>query len=77
MQRLRVRFSRGEDVKYISHLDLIRVWQRALNRAGIPLTYSRGFNPLTRKLIGEKLSICGLCITACPWTQKYLKNVKS
>jgi len=31
---------------------------------------------LTRKLIGEKLSICGLCITACPWTQKYLKNVK-
>ena len=45
MQRLRIRFSRGEDVKYISHLDLIRLWQRALNRAGIPLTYSRGFNP--------------------------------
>jgi radical SAM-linked protein len=45
MQRLRIRFSRGEDVKYISHLDLIRLWQRALNRAGIALTYSRGFNP--------------------------------
>jgi radical SAM-linked protein len=45
MQRLRVRFSRGEEVKYISHLDLIRLWQRALNRAGIPLTYSRGFSP--------------------------------
>jgi epoxyqueuosine reductase len=29
---------------------------------------------LTRKLIGESLSICGLCITACPWTQKYLKK---
>ena len=45
MQRLRVRFSRGEEIKYISHLDLIRLWQRALNRAGIRLTYSRGFNP--------------------------------
>ena len=37
--------SAGEKSKYISHLDLIRLWQRALNRAGIPLTYSRGFNP--------------------------------
>jgi radical SAM-linked protein len=45
MQRLRIRFSRGEETKYLSHLDLIRVWQRALNRAGIPLAYSKGFNP--------------------------------
>jgi radical SAM-linked protein len=45
MQRMRVRFSRGEEVKYLSHLDLIRLWQRALNRAGIPLYYSKGFNP--------------------------------
>jgi radical SAM-linked protein len=45
MQRLRIRFSRGEEIKYISHLDLIRLWQRALNRAGIPLTYSKGFSP--------------------------------
>jgi radical SAM-linked protein len=45
MQRMRVRFSRGEETKYLSHLDLIRLWQRALNRAGIPLYYSKGFNP--------------------------------
>jgi len=45
MQRLRIRFSRGEEIKYLSHLDLIRLWQRALNRAGIPLAYSKGFNP--------------------------------
>ena len=48
MQRLRIRFSRGEEIKYISHLDLIRLWQRALNRAGIPLAYSAGFNPHPR-----------------------------
>jgi epoxyqueuosine reductase QueG len=29
---------------------------------------------LSQKLIGETISICGLCITACPWTQRYLKN---
>jgi epoxyqueuosine reductase len=29
---------------------------------------------LTQRLIGEAVSICGLCITACPWTQRYLKN---
>jgi epoxyqueuosine reductase len=28
----------------------------------------------TAKLIGESKSICGLCIIACPWTQKYLKK---
>jgi epoxyqueuosine reductase len=29
---------------------------------------------LSQKLINEAISICGLCITACPWTQRYLKR---
>jgi len=45
MQRLRLRFSRGDEVKYISHLDLMRLWSRALRRAGIRLAYSEGFSP--------------------------------
>ena len=45
MQRLRVKFSRGEQLKFISHLDITRLWQRAFVRAGIPLAYSQGFNP--------------------------------
>lgn len=45
MQRLRLRFSRGDEVKYISHLDLMRLWTRALRRAGIALAYSEGFSP--------------------------------
>ncbi len=45
MQRLRIRFCRGEEVKFISHLDLMRLWQRVFVRAGIPLAYSEGFNP--------------------------------
>jgi radical SAM-linked protein len=45
MQRLRIKFSRGEEVKFISHLDLMRCWERALRRAEVPLLYSEGFSP--------------------------------
>ena len=45
MQRLRLRFCRAEEVKFISHLDIMRLWQRALHRAGIALAYSEGFSP--------------------------------
>ncbi len=44
-QRLRVTFTRGEDIKYITHLDLMRFWERALRRAGVPVAYSEGFSP--------------------------------
>ena len=45
MQRLRLKFSRGEELKFLSHLDLMRLWERALRRAGLPLAYSEGFTP--------------------------------
>ncbi len=45
MQRLRIKFNRGEELKFISHLDITRLWQRAFVRAGVPLAYSQGFNP--------------------------------
>jgi radical SAM-linked protein len=57
MQRLRIRFSRGEEIKYISHLDLMRLWQRALNRAGLELAYSEGFNPHPRMSLAAPLAL--------------------
>ena len=57
MQRLRIRFNRGEDIKYISHLDLIRLWQRALNRAGVAIAYSEGFNPHPRMSLAAPLAL--------------------
>jgi len=57
MQRLRVRFSRGEEIKYISHLDLLRLWQRSLVRAEIPLAYSEGFNPHPRMSLAAPLAL--------------------
>lgn len=57
MQRLRVRFSRGAEVKFISHLDLMRLWIRALNRARVPLAYSEGFNPHPRISLAAPLAL--------------------
>ncbi len=57
MQRLRIRFSRGEAVKFISHLDIMRLWQRALQRAQIPLAYTEGFSPHPRLSLAAPLAV--------------------
>ena len=57
MHRLRVRFKRGGEVKFISHLDLIRLWQRAFQRARIPIAYSEGFSPHPRISLAAPLPI--------------------
>ena len=57
MYRLRVRFKRGGEVKFISHLDIIRLWHRAFRRAGIELAYSQGFNPHPRISLASPLAL--------------------
>ncbi|MEE8420834.1 MAG: TIGR03936 family radical SAM-associated protein [Dehalococcoidales bacterium] len=57
MQRLRVRFSRGPELKYLSHLDNMRLWHRAFNRAGIPMAYSEGFKPHPRMSLAAPLAV--------------------
>jgi radical SAM-linked protein len=44
-QRFRIWFRKGERVRYISHLDVLRYWERAFRRAELPLAYSQGFTP--------------------------------
>ncbi len=57
MQRLRVKLSRGEEIKFISHLDIMRLWERALRRAQIPLAYSEGFSPHPRLSLAAPLPV--------------------
>lgn len=57
MQRLRIKFCRGEEIKFISHLDIMRLWQRALYRAGIALAYSHGFNPHPQISLAAPLAV--------------------
>ncbi|MGQ9599488.1 MAG: TIGR03936 family radical SAM-associated protein [Anaerolineae bacterium] len=56
-QRLRIQFVKGEPLKYISHLDLARTWERIFRRAGLPLAYSHGFNPRPRFQIAAGLPV--------------------
>ncbi|MBI4307495.1 MAG: DUF2344 domain-containing protein [Chloroflexi bacterium] len=57
MQRLRVTYRRGEPLKFLSHLDLHRLWFRAFRRAGVPLAYSEGFSAHPRFSIAAALPV--------------------
>lgn len=54
---VRLKFTKGNEVKYISHLDLMRVFQRAIRRTGVPIAYSAGFNPHQEISFGAPLSL--------------------
>jgi radical SAM-linked protein len=56
-QRLRIRFTRDETLKYIGHLDMARTWQRIVRRANLPLAYSEGFNPQPRLTFAAALPV--------------------
>lgn len=45
MSKWRLKFSKTGMGKYISHLDLLRTFTRAIHRAELPVRYSQGFNP--------------------------------
>lgn len=55
--RIRVIFGRGERLRYISHLDILRAWERALRRADLPLAYSQGFTPHPRIAFASPLPL--------------------
>ncbi|MBP5166526.1 MAG: TIGR03936 family radical SAM-associated protein [Oscillospiraceae bacterium] len=45
MSKLRFVFEKTGRARYLSHLDLMRTFQRAFKRAGLELKHSEGFNP--------------------------------
>ena len=53
----RARWTKGGRMRYLGHLDLSRLLLRALRRAEIPLSYSRGFNPKPRVGFSPALSV--------------------
>ena len=56
-QRLRVTFARGDEMKYVTHLDMMRFWERALVRAGVPVAYSEGFTPHAQIAMAAPLAV--------------------
>ena len=53
----RALFEKVGTARFISHLDLMRLFQRAFKRAGLPLTHTQGFNPRPSVSIALPLSL--------------------
>jgi radical SAM-linked protein len=53
----RLTFCKEEQVRFTSHLDIYRAWERTFRRAGLPLAYKQGFNPRPRLTIGNALPL--------------------
>jgi len=43
--KIRLRFSKTGKLRFIGHLDFLRVFQQTIRRSGLPIAYSQGFNP--------------------------------
>jgi len=57
VQRLRVIFGVDGSLRYISVLDMGRLWERLLRRAGVPLAYTQGFSPHPRLQFASALPV--------------------
>ena len=53
----RILFTKTDDAIWISHLDLMRLFQRAFKRAGLALTHTQGYNPRPSVSIALPLSV--------------------
>ena len=54
---MRIKFCKMGNLQFISHLDLQRTFHRILVRAGIPMWYTKGFNPHAKLVFGLPLSV--------------------
>jgi radical SAM-linked protein len=45
VQKLRLRYAKRGRLRFTSHRDIARAFERALRRAGVPMAYSQGFSP--------------------------------
>lgn len=57
MERILFRFTKGEPVRFVGHLDLMRVFERAMRRSHFPIAYSQGFNPRPRMSFASALTL--------------------
>lgn len=52
-----IKFTKGEGIRFVSHLDLMRTIQRVIRRSGIDIEYSKGFNPHMALSLAQPLSV--------------------
>ena len=57
MNRFAIKFNKRGYIKYTSHLDMLRLFKRAMKRCDIRLRYSQGFNPHPKMSFAQPLSL--------------------
>ena len=57
MPKYLLTFEKGESVRWLGHLDILRTFERAIRRAGLPIAFSNGFNPRERLAFASALSV--------------------
>ena len=63
---VRMRFTKLGKIRWTSHRDVARMWERALRRAGLPVAYTQGFSPRPQLSFGLALP------TGCESVAEYL-----
>jgi radical SAM-linked protein len=56
-QRVRIRFAKHQDLRLISHRDLMRAWERLFRRANVALAMSEGFHPKPKMMFPSALAV--------------------
>ncbi len=57
VDRVRIRFTKTGTTRFLSHLELINLFSRAVSRAGIPIRFSQGFHPHPKFSFATALSV--------------------
>ena len=57
MPKLRMKITKGEEIRYISHLDFLKTFERILKRSKLPIKYSQGFNPHMKFSFSSALAV--------------------
>lgn len=55
--RIRVRYAKGESLRFTGHLDMQRLWERTLRRSQLPIRYSQGYHPRARLNLASALPL--------------------
>lgn len=55
--KIRITFAKQGALRYTGHLDLHKIWERAMRRADLPLAYSQGFHPMPKIQLAAALPL--------------------
>ena len=57
LYKYRAEITKGDELRYVSHLDYANIFIRAFDRAKLPMAYSEGFNPHMKVAFASALSL--------------------